>query len=97
MDEELERIKRKKLKQMMKGAGAEIKIYTTSTCPYCELAKDYLSKRGLKFREINVELNHAAAMEMINKSGQTGVPVIDINGKIIVGFDRQAIDNALKG
>ena len=72
-----------------------IKIYTTPFCPYCELAKDLLNQQGIEFEEVNVQENHAAAREMIQKSGQTGVPVLDIGGKIIIGFDREKILKAL--
>ncbi len=74
----------------------KVKIYTTNTCPYCVYAKNYLEERKIKFEELNVQNNKEAAKEMIEKSGQMGVPVIDINGTIIVGFDRAAIDEELK-
>lgn len=73
----------------------KVKIYTTPFCPYCELAKDLLNQQGIEFEEVNVQEDRAAAMEMIRKSGQTGVPVLDIGGKIIVGFDREKILEAL--
>ncbi|MEM5872553.1 MAG: glutaredoxin family protein [Candidatus Aenigmatarchaeota archaeon] len=73
-----------------------VKIYTTSWCPYCEMAKNFLKENKIKFEEINVQENMEAAKEMIEKSGQTGVPVLDINGKIIVGFDVEKIKKALK-
>ncbi|MBI3259240.1 MAG: thioredoxin family protein [Ignavibacteriae bacterium] len=72
-----------------------VKIYTTNHCPYCKMAKDYFKTKGVKYQEINVEEDQAAAEEMIEKSGQMGVPVIDIDGKIIVGFDKKAIEAAL--
>jgi len=73
-----------------------VKIYTTTTCPYCRMAKDFFKKNNVKYQEINVEYDQKAAEEMIEKSGQMGVPVIDVNGTIIVGFDRPAIEQALK-
>lgn len=73
-----------------------VKIYTTNHCPYCVMAKDFFKKQGVSFTEINVEEDEAAAEEMIDKSGQMGVPVIDINGQIIVGFNKPAIEKALK-
>ncbi|MBI4176118.1 MAG: thioredoxin family protein [Candidatus Aenigmarchaeota archaeon] len=73
-----------------------VKIYTTSTCPYCRMAKDLFKKKSISYEEINVEGNPAAANEMVRKSGQMGVPVIDINGKIIVGFNRSEIEAALR-
>lgn len=74
----------------------DVKIYTTATCPYCRMAKDFLEKRNVKYEELNVEEKPAAAAEMVAKSHQMGVPVLDVNGKIIVGFDKQAIESALK-
>lgn len=72
-----------------------VKIYSTTHCPYCKMAKDYFSKNEIEFREFNVEGDDEALAEMVKKSGQMGVPVIDIDGTIIVGFDRQAIEHAL--
>ncbi|MBI2578847.1 MAG: thioredoxin family protein [Candidatus Aenigmarchaeota archaeon] len=73
-----------------------VKIYTTTYCPYCKMAKDFFKKNNVKYEEINVENDEKAAEEMTKKSGQMGVPVIDIDGKIIVGFDRPALEKALK-
>ncbi len=73
-----------------------VKVYTTPTCPYCTMAKTFLLENGVEFVEVNVASDRAAAVEMINKSGQMGVPVLEINGEIIVGFDRDAIKKALK-
>ena len=74
----------------------KIKIYTTESCPYCGMAKDFFKKNNLKYQEIDVSDDTKAAAEMIEKSGQSGVPVIDIDGKIIVGFDVPEIKKALK-
>ncbi|MBI4174691.1 MAG: glutathione S-transferase N-terminal domain-containing protein [Candidatus Aenigmarchaeota archaeon] len=73
-----------------------VKIYTTTHCPYCAMAKDFFKKNNVQFTEINVEEDEAAAEEMIEKSGQMGVPVIEIGGTIIVGFNKPAIEKALK-
>lgn len=73
-----------------------IKLYSTSACPYCQMAKDFLRQNKIKFEEIDVGASPAAARELIEKSGQTGVPVIEIDGKIIVGFDKAALKRALK-
>jgi glutaredoxin 3 len=78
-----------------KQAGHKVKVYSTPTCPYCYMAKDFLKQNNIPFEDINVAEDHDAAHEMIEKSGQMGVPVIDINGKIIVGFDREGIKKAL--
>ncbi|MBP1889935.1 glutaredoxin-like YruB-family protein [Clostridium moniliforme] len=72
-----------------------IKVYTTNSCPWCVKAKDYLTKKGVEFTALNVQEDMNAREEMVNKSKQMGVPVLDINGTIIVGFDKPAIDKAL--
>ena len=73
-----------------------VKIYTTNHCQYCKMAKEYFKLNNVKFTEVNVEENEHAAEEMIEKSGQMGVPAIDIDGTIIVGFNKPAIEKALK-
>jgi len=74
---------------------AKIKIYTTQTCIFCQMAKEYLRGKNIEFEEIDVSKDEKAAMEMIQKSGQMGVPVIDIDGNIVIGFDREKIDELL--
>lgn len=73
----------------------KVLVYSTSACPYCTMAKQYLKDKGVEVEEYNVAEDFEKATEMIRKSGQQGVPVLDINGKIIVGFNRGAIDAAL--
>ncbi len=73
-----------------------VTIYSTPTCPYCKLAKNYLAEKGIGFEEINVAADPVAASEMVKKSGQMGVPVIDIDGAIIVGWNKEALDKELK-
>jgi glutaredoxin-like YruB-family protein len=73
-----------------------VKIYTTSACPFCNMVKGFLKTNDVKFEEINLENNPKAIDEMIKKSGQTGVPVLDVNGTVIVGFDVEKIKKALK-
>jgi glutaredoxin-like YruB-family protein len=73
----------------------KVKIYTTPFCPFCKLAKEYLKEKGIEFEEIDVSKDEEAAKEMIQKSGQMGVPVIEIDGKIVVGFDKEKIDQLL--
>ncbi|MDI6696864.1 MAG: glutaredoxin family protein [Anaerolineales bacterium] len=70
-------------------------IFTTPTCAFCNQAKRYFREKGIKFKDIDVSRDAAAARDMIRRSGQQGVPVIDIGGKIIVGFDRQKINQLL--
>ena len=72
-------------------------VYSTPTCPYCHKAKDYLKEKGIEFTDVDVSVDQDKAKEMVEKSGQMGVPVLDINGTIIVGFDTAKIDEALKG
>jgi glutaredoxin-like YruB-family protein len=69
----------------------KVTVYSTKTCQYCHMVKDWLKKKGIAFSEIDVGTDQKAAMEMIEKSGQMGVPVIDFNGKIIIGFDQRAL------
>lgn len=71
-------------------------VYSTPSCPYCHMAKEFLSSKNISFVDKNVAIDDVAADEMINKSGQMGVPVIDIDGKVIIGFDRGAIEELLK-
>ena len=80
---------------MVDEEGKKIKVYSTPMCPYCKMAKAYLNEKNLEFEDIDVASNHKAAHEMIEKSKQMGVPVIDINGKIIVGFDKEALEAEL--
>ena len=72
-----------------------VKIYSTPTCGYCRMAKNYFNERKIKFTEYNVVSDLRKADEMIHKSGQQGVPVIDINGKIIVGFNKNKLEKLI--
>ena len=74
----------------------KVTVYSTPTCPWCHKAKDFLKENNVPFQDVNVAANQKAAEEMIEKSGQMGVPVIDIDGTVIVGFDKNAIKKALK-
>jgi glutaredoxin 3 len=73
-----------------------ITIYSTPTCHYCKLAKEYMSAHNIPFTEHNVAADLAKRQEMVDKSGQLGVPVIDIDGKIMVGFEEGEFAEALK-
>lgn len=68
-----------------------VKVYTTPTCPWCIKAKQFLKENNIDFENVDVSSNQSAAEEMIKKSGQMNVPVLDIEGDIIVGFDRERI------
>jgi len=72
-----------------------VKVYSTPICPYCNMAKDFLKENNIEFEEVNVAEDPSKAQELVEKSGQTGVPVIDVEGKIIVGFDKEALKQAL--
>jgi glutaredoxin-like YruB-family protein len=72
-----------------------VKVYSTPTCPWCIRVKQFLSENNIPFENNDVSINQAKAQEMIDKSGQMGVPVLDIEGEIIVGFDKERIKEAL--
>ncbi|OGY68243.1 MAG: NrdH-redoxin [Candidatus Harrisonbacteria bacterium RIFOXYA1_FULL_48_8] len=72
-----------------------VKIYSTPTCVYCKMAKDFFQKHNVKYEEFNVAEDEKARAEMVQKSQQLGVPVIDIDGKIIVGFSESELKKAL--
>ena len=73
-----------------------ITIYSTPTCSYCKVAKEFFRTNHIAFTEYNVANDQRKAEEMLRKSGQMGVPVIDINGKIVVGFNKPEIEKILK-
>lgn len=73
-----------------------IKLYTTPSCTYCTKAKKYFKENRIPFTEYNVARDMRRADEMVKKSGQMGVPVIDVNGRVIVGFNQPEIERALR-
>ncbi len=73
-----------------------VKIYSTPTCVYCKTLKGYLEKNGIQFEYIDVAKDEKQLQKMIKDSGQMGVPVVDIDGEIILGFDKAKIDKLLK-
>ncbi len=72
-----------------------VKVYSTPTCPWCTVAKKYLSSKNIAFEEVDVSNDRTAAMELVRKSGQRGVPVIEIGDNVVVGFDQSRIDSLL--
>ncbi|HUS26643.1 MAG TPA: glutaredoxin domain-containing protein [Nevskiaceae bacterium] len=74
----------------------KVTVYSATWCAFCHAAKDYLDKLGVKYADKDVEASLDNMHEAVNKSGQTGIPVLDIDGTIIIGFDRPKIDAALK-
>ena len=74
---------------------ANVTIYTTPTCVYCKEAKKFFSENNVEYKELDVAADEKARDEMIKKSGQLGVPVIDIDGTILVGFDKAKLSDSL--
>lgn len=71
-------------------------VYSTSSCPWCHKVMNFLREHKVKFQEVNVQEHSERAQEMMEKSGQMGVPVTDVGGQIIVGFNEQSLKKALK-
>lgn len=74
---------------------SNVVIYTTPTCGYCKAVKDYLERHNIDYTEYDVSRNREKAQEIVQKTGQMGVPVVEINGDMMVGFDRQRIRQKL--
>jgi glutaredoxin-like YruB-family protein len=73
-----------------------VKIFSTSTCPFCVTLKNFLKEHDIEFEDIDVSQDKVAQDEMIKKSGQMGVPVAEIDGQIVIGFDQEKIKKLLK-
>ena len=74
---------------------AKVKVYSTPRCPWCKRTKEWLKQNNIAFEDLNVAENVEARQEMVQKSGQMGVPVVDIEGAIIVGFNLEKVKKAL--
>lgn len=74
---------------------SDIRVYTTPTCPWCHRVKEYLNNKGVSFQEINVAENMEEASQLVEKTGQRTVPVIEVGEEIIVGFDREKLEEIL--
>ncbi len=74
---------------------AKVTIYTTPTCVYCKMSKAFFAENKISYEEKNVLEDEKAREEMVQKSGQLGVPVIDVDGQIIVGFDKEVLTDLL--
>jgi glutaredoxin 3 len=72
-----------------------VKVYSTPVCPYCHTLKEFLKERGVAFEDIDVSKDDKIMDDMIQRSGQMGVPVVEIDGQMIIGFDREKILNLL--
>ncbi len=75
---------------------ARVVVYSADWCPWCKRAKEFLKKHGVLFEEKNVEMDPEAEAEVVKKSGQTGIPVIIVNGEVVVGFDEPRLRELLK-
>jgi glutaredoxin 3 len=82
-------------KQTSTGGDHRVIVFSSPTCVWCARAKSYLSSRGVPFRDVDVSRDPAAARDLVRRTGQMGVPVIEIDGRSIVGFDQAGIDAAL--
>jgi glutaredoxin-like YruB-family protein len=72
-----------------------VMVYSTPTCPYCKKAKQYLKENDIEFEDIDVSQDQEKAREMTEKSGQMGVPVVEVDGEFVVGFDKEKLDSLL--
>lgn len=77
------------------GDSMVVRIFSTRHCPYCKLTKDFLTNNKIEFVEVDVSDDMEAAKEMVEKTGQMGVPVLDVNGRFIIGFNKAAMKDAL--
>jgi len=73
----------------------KVRVFSTVSCPYCHMEKDWLKEHKIEFEDIDVSSNQEAANEMVEKSGQMGVPVTDIDGEMVVGFDKERLKKLL--
>jgi len=69
----------------------KVKVYSTPSCIYCKMVKEFFKQNNIEFENIDVSADQKAAQEMVQKSGQMGVPVIDIAGQLVIGFDKKRI------
>lgn len=79
----------------MSQMAHNVTVYSTPTCPWCTRAKSYLKEIGVPYEEKDVSVDVVAAREMVKFSGQMGVPVLSIDGNVVVGFDKKKIDQLL--
>jgi len=73
----------------------KIKIYSTPFCVYCKIAKDFFDKKGLAYEEVDVSVDEKAAQEMVARTNQMGVPVIEIGEEVVIGFNKSQIEKIL--
>lgn len=70
----------------------QVKLFTSPTCPYCVLVKSFLRDRGVDYRELDVRADDGLRTQMIEVSGQMGVPVVEAHGRVVVGYNRRALE-----
>ena len=80
----------------MVAQNKRVVIFTTPNCPWCRKTKEYLRRNNIRFKEIDVTKDHAAARDIVRKTGQRGVPVILINNRPVVGFNKELLDRLLE-
>lgn len=94
-ENELEEIREKKKKELEEKAKKKVTVYSTPTCPYCTMVKTFLKEQKIDFEDVDVSRDRQKAIEMVRKSGQSGVPVTEVNGRMVVGFRPDAIIKAM--
>jgi glutaredoxin-like YruB-family protein len=82
-------------RQRQKTKQKRVIVFSTPTCSYCNMAKQYFRRNHIRFKDVDVSRDQAAARDLVRRTGQMGVPVIDIGGKLIVGFDKPKINKML--
>lgn len=80
----------------VKGAKHKVRVYSTPVCPFCTMAKEFLKEHGIEFEDIDVSADREEAKRMIEKTGQMGVPVIEVDGKAVIGFDKARLKEMLR-
>ena len=75
--------------------GRKVKVYSTPTCPFCTMAKEFLKEHKIEFEDVDVSADQEEAKKMVEKTGQMGVPVIEVDGKTVVGFDKDKLKEML--
>jgi len=80
----------------MSDTPVNVVVYSATWCAFCHMAKQYLNNLKVPFKEVDVEADHDAARQLVEKTGQAGIPVLEIGDETIIGFDRARIDLALR-
>jgi glutaredoxin 3 len=94
-DQELEEIREKKKRELQEKGTRKVTVYSTPTCPYCTMVKTFLREQSIEFEDVDVSRDRQKAIYMVRKSGQSGVPVTEVNGRMVVGFRPEEILKAM--